>query len=68
MEYLRRMKEKYPYVNTDISEFFIHTMSSWWFTIIGEIVTHDLTKEETRRFISEYMEFGTAGWKKIMNV
>jgi len=41
-EYLNLMKEKYPRLNSDISDFFIHTMSSWWLTIIGEIVSHDL--------------------------
>ncbi|MCG8306149.1 MAG: TetR/AcrR family transcriptional regulator [Cytophagales bacterium] len=66
MEYLQKMKEKYPWIHVDISEFFIHTMSSWWISIIGEIVSHNLNTEEIKKFISEYMEFGTAGWKKIM--
>ncbi len=68
VEYIKKMKEKYPYINSDISEFFLHTMSSWWFSIIGEIVSHNLSNEVIKRFISEFMEFGTAGWKKIMKV
>lgn len=68
MEYLKLMKEKHPHVNTDISEFFIHTMSSWWLSILGEIVSHDLTENEIRQFIHEYVKFGTAGWQKMMNV
>ena len=68
VEYIDKMKEKYPYINSDISEFFLHTMSSWWFSIIGEIVSHDLSNEVIKKFISEFMEFGTAGWKKIMKV
>ncbi|MBI9065508.1 MAG: TetR/AcrR family transcriptional regulator [Marinilabiliaceae bacterium] len=66
MEYLYKMKEKYPHINANISEFFIHTMSSWWLTIMGEIVTHNLTHDETEQFITEYMTFGTAGWHKLM--
>ncbi|MCT4588320.1 MAG: TetR/AcrR family transcriptional regulator [Carboxylicivirga sp.] len=66
LEYIRLMKEKYPKINGNISVFFIHTMSSWWITIIGEIVTHDLLDQEIETFVAEYIEFGTAGWKRIM--
>lgn len=68
LEYISKMKEKYPQINTNISDFFIHTISSWWISIIGEIVSHDLEDKEIQKFITEYMEFGTAGWKKIMRI
>ncbi|MCT4615284.1 MAG: TetR/AcrR family transcriptional regulator [Marinifilaceae bacterium] len=64
--YLKKMKEKYPNININISDFFIHTLSSSWLTSIGEIVSHDLSETETKQFIREYMAFTTAGWKKIM--
>jgi hypothetical protein len=62
------MKIKYPHVNTDVSDFFVHTMCSWWIDILGELVMHDLERKELERFISEYIEYGTAGWKKLMKV
>ena len=68
LEYIQKMKKKYPQVNTNISDFFIHTISSWWISIIGEIVSHDLKENEIQKFITEYMEFGTAGWKRIMKI
>ncbi|MBN1969074.1 MAG: TetR/AcrR family transcriptional regulator [Candidatus Delongbacteria bacterium] len=68
VDYLNLMKSKYPEVNIDISPFFIHTMSSWFITIIGEIVSHNLSEEKIERFIEEYISFSTAGWQKIMNV
>ncbi len=67
VEYIRLMKKKYPTINSDISRFFIHTISSWWMAIIGEIVSHDLDDGTMETFISEYMIFGTGGWKKLMN-
>lgn len=67
IEYLKRMKEKYPEINSGISVFFIHTMSSWWISILGELVSHDLSDKEMESFVSEFIIFGTAGWKKIMN-
>jgi AcrR family transcriptional regulator len=68
MEYLRAMKRKYPRVNTDISPMFIHTTTSWWFSIIGELVSHNTGPKEMERFLQDYMAFGTAGWKKLMKV
>lgn len=68
IEYIALMKQKYPEINSNISEFFIHTMSSWWISIIVELVMHDLSHESLEDFIREYMEFGTAGWKKVMRV
>jgi AcrR family transcriptional regulator len=68
LEYLKLMKKKYPHVNTDVSDFFVHTMCSWWIGILGELVMHDLERKELERFISEYIEYGTAGWKKLMKV
>ncbi len=68
LEYMRKMKEKYPRINVNISGFFIHTMSSWWWSIIGEVVSHELSRSEIEQFLSDYITFGTAGWKKLMNV
>ncbi len=67
-EYIHKMKEMYPSINAEISDFFIHTMSSWWMSIIAELVMHDLSHNKIEDFIREYMEFGTAGWKKVMRV
>lgn len=69
IEYFELMKQKYPEINSNISKFFIHTSSSWWLTIITEIVSHDeLTNDEIKDFIKDYITFGTAGWKTLMNI
>jgi AcrR family transcriptional regulator len=66
-EYLQKMKEKYSHLNSNISPFFLHTISSVWMNVIGEIVTHDeLLDSEVEDFIREYIAFSTAGWKKLM--
>jgi TetR/AcrR family transcriptional regulator, cholesterol catabolism regulator len=67
-QYIDLVKQKYPSSNNDISLFFIHTMSSWWMSSIAELVMHDLSHEELEKFLSEYMAYSTAGWKKIMKV
>ena len=69
IEFISKLKSKYPEVNTNISKFFLHTLSSWMFTIIGEIVSHEeLTHQEIETFMSDYISFGTAGWKEIIKV
>ncbi len=68
LEFLRLMKERHPQINIKISDFFVHTMSSWWIGILGELVTHDLERDELECFISEYVEYTMAGWEKIMRI
>lgn len=67
IEYIKQMKEKYLGINAELSKFFIHTMSSWWISIIGELVSHNLSDKEMETFVSEFITFGSAGWKKVMN-
>ncbi len=68
IEYIAIMKSKYPQINGNISPFFIHTMSAWFVSSITELVMHDLSDDEMETFIREYMEYGTAGWQKLMRV
>lgn len=68
MDFLEKIKMVHPHVNTKVSPFFLHTLSSWMFTIIGEIVTHEeLTHQEIEDFMADYIAFGTSGWKTILN-
>ncbi len=66
--YLELMKEKYPQVNKEISDFFLHTTAGWWIQIVSEIVSHNLNEKEILDFLKEYMTFGTGGWKRLMNL
>lgn len=67
-EYMRLMKKKYPEINANVSKFFIHTQSSWWMAIISELVSHNLTEIEIEAFVTEYMAFGTGGWRSVMKI
>ncbi len=66
--YLQLMKEKYPQVNKEISDFFLHTVAAWWIQIVSEIVSHHLNEEEILQFLKEYMTFGTGGWQRLMKL
>jgi len=58
--------EKKHFPNTkDVSRFFIHALASWMVSVLGEIVTHDLSKEKIREFFLEYFRFEFAGWREL---
>lgn len=48
-----------------ISPFFIHAMSSWMTSILGEIVTHNMDRQKIRDFFYEYFRFSFAGWREL---
>ena len=68
MQNLRYLKERYPEINADISDFFVRTMSSWWFSIVRELVCHELSRSELEHFLLEYMEFSDAGWRRVLQL
>jgi AcrR family transcriptional regulator len=67
-KFLRDAKNSDYQLNTDISHFFIHTMSSWWIGIMEELVMHDLEEDDIKRFISEHIEYSTSGWRGLMKL
>ena len=69
IDYLERMKELYPELHTSVSPFFIHFISSWWISMMREIVLHEeLSSEDIECFIGEYIHFSIGGWKRLMKV
>ncbi|MDD4516133.1 TetR/AcrR family transcriptional regulator [Massilibacteroides sp.] len=67
IDHMKVMKKHYPHVN-DLSDFFIHALSSWMVTIVGEIISHNLDKPRIRDFFKEYFRFEIAGWREIVGV
>lgn len=65
--YMELEKKHHPNAHT-ISRFFIHAMSSWMVSILGEIVTHDLDKQKIREFFGEYFRYGYAGWCELTGI
>ena len=68
MEWFGAMKARYPGMNTQVSEFFIHLNNVWMFTLLEEILMHDLPEDETRSVLSDYIQFEFTCWMKMMKV
>ena len=64
---IKQIRQNYPQT-TDISDFFIHAQSSWMVSILGEIVTHNLSKKKVREFFREFFKFEIAGWKELTGI
>ncbi|MBO1363753.1 TetR/AcrR family transcriptional regulator [Prevotella sp. A2931] len=66
-EYMQLMKARYPYINIDISPFFLHITSSTWMTIFSELVEHEeYDDSEIDRALKQYAAYSVAGWKELM--
>lgn len=69
MEYLNMLKKKFPHINVDVSPLFIKANCALWLFILKTIIQHDdISKSEVEKLISDYVQYGTAGWKKLLNV
>ena len=66
-DYMKLEKKHYPKA-AEVSDFFIHAMSSWMVSILGEVVTHDMNRQEIRDFFREYFRFSFAGWRELMGI
>ncbi len=64
--YIKLLKDKNPELNTDVSDFFIHTASTWQLNIIGEIVFHKLPDAEIGVILDNCFTFSIAGWEKLL--
>lgn len=69
LEYVEQMKQAYPTINSNVSPFFIRIASIWWVTFLAEIASHEnMTEKEIEHFISDFICFGTEGWKALMQI
>ncbi len=68
LDWLKAMKTKHPAINADVSDFFVHLNNVWMFTLLEEILMHDLTEEEVRSVMSDYIQFEVIGWRKMIQI
>ncbi len=67
LEFIQLLSERSPELNTSVSDFFVHTQSSAFFSAVKETVMHPMEREKLEQFFTEYTKFSTAGWKSLLN-
>jgi AcrR family transcriptional regulator len=67
ISYQQIVKRHYPDSN-EVSPFFMHTLSAWMVSILGEIIRHRISRHRMRDFFKEYFRFEFAGWQELIGV
>jgi len=67
--YINSMKAKYPQIKAEISPYFVEISCIFWFDVLRIIIMNEnMTREDIKLFISNYINYGTGGWKMLFNV
>lgn len=64
--YLRRMGEKYPQMNTALSEQLIKINVENWLHLLKTLLDERLNDSQRAQVLLEYFAFTTAGWERVM--
>lgn len=63
-DYMALERRMFPQTR-EVSPCFIHALSSWMVSVVGEIVAHELDRHRIRDFFREYFRFEFAGWREL---
>lgn len=67
--YLKEMKKKYPHISHEVSPLFFYFLCSMWVSMLGILcMQEELSIDTARSFLKEYIGYGTAGWKHLMQI
>lgn len=66
-KHMELIKKHYPQAHP-VSPFFTHALCAFMVSIVGEIITHNLSKEKIRDFFKEYFKFEIAGWRELIEL
>ena len=67
MAFMNEFKRKYPHFSVIHTPFTYHIHLVWMFSFISEVIKHQLTSDEIRRAIEDYIAFEFTGWRALMN-
>lgn len=66
-KHMELVKKHYPQARP-VSSFFMHALCAFMVSVVGEIITHQLSKEKIRDFFKEYFKFEIAGWRELIEL
>jgi len=68
MKHLKFLRKTHPGMNTKVSRFFIHNVSSFYANIINEIIMHNISYERMKKYSEEIIIFVYYGYKELMGL
>lgn len=66
--WLNKEKARHGGMNIAVTDFFLHLHTVWMFTMIEEIIMHDIHGDDLDNAVNEYINFEISGWKSIFNI
>lgn len=66
--WMSKEKERHKGMNIAVSDFFLHLHTVWMFTMIEEIIMHNIHGEDLDNTINEYIKFEINGWRYMFNI
>lgn len=63
-----KIRERFPDAVKDLSDFFVHTLSSFYVNVPVEMLMHDLSKDEMSKGLREVMYFLFYGWDGVIDI
>ena len=67
LEFMNELGCQYPNFSTIHTPFTYHIHMVWMFNFISEVIKHNLSAQETKKAIEDYILFEFAGWRALMN-
>ena len=62
------MQQKYPEINTAMSDFIIHLHTVWMFTLFEELLIHSVPRQEMETILHDYILFEIQVWRAIIKI
>ena len=62
------MQQKYPEINTAMSDFIIHLHTVWMFTLFEELLIHSVPRQEMETILHDYILFEIQGWRALIKI
>lgn len=66
--WLKKEKARHGGINIAVTDFFLHLHTVWMFTMIEEIMMHNIHGDDLANAVNEYIKFEISGWKSVFNL
>lgn len=67
-EYFCEMKRRHPELHCDVSDMSLRLHTIWIFAMFEELISCDVSQEELKKAVTEYLTIEIAGWRELMKI
>jgi len=67
-EYFCEMKRRHPELHCDVSDMSLRLHTIWIFAMFEELISCNVSQEELKKAVTEYLTIEIAGWRELMKI